>query len=209
MLPPPHALRRRQRRPAEMRGWPVSRILSGPGEPGPGWPFLSPRRCRRGPAANPGLGRKHALGRIAPAARGPYSALLPVGLAVPVRLPVPRWALTPPFHPCRRARRCGGGLFSVALSLGFPRPGVTRHRCFLESGLSSSPGRPGTAAIRPSARRSAKHLARAGQASAAGQCAASPARSARSSATTGPEVPGRKRSRKAASAASSPAAATG
>jgi hypothetical protein len=30
-----------------------------------------------------------------------------------------------------------GGLFSVALSVGLPRPGVTRHRCFLESGLSS------------------------------------------------------------------------
>jgi len=30
-----------------------------------------------------------------------------------------------------------GGLFSVALSLGFPQPGVTRHRCFVESGLSS------------------------------------------------------------------------
>ena len=32
-----------------------------------------------------------------------------------------------------------GGLFSVALSLGFPRPGVTRHRCLVESGLSSTP----------------------------------------------------------------------
>jgi hypothetical protein len=31
-------------------------------------------------------------------------ALLPVGLAVPVRLPVPRWALTPPFHPARTCR---------------------------------------------------------------------------------------------------------
>jgi len=41
-------------------------------------------------------------------------------------------------------------LFSVALSLGFPRPGVTRHRCFLESGLSSGPE--DLAAIRPSAR---------------------------------------------------------
>ena len=30
-----------------------------------------------------------------------------------------------------------GGLFSVALSFGFPRPGVTRHRCLVESGLSS------------------------------------------------------------------------
>ena len=33
------------------------------------------------------------------AARGPYLALLPVGLAVPELLPAPRWALTPPFHP--------------------------------------------------------------------------------------------------------------
>lgn len=71
------------------------------------------------------------------AARDPYSALLPVGLAMPVRLPGPRWALTPPFHPCPEFP---GGLFSVALSLGLPRPGVTRHRCFVESGLSSDGG---------------------------------------------------------------------
>jgi len=32
-----------------------------------------------------------------------------------------------------------GGVFSVALSVGLPRPGVTRHRYFLESGLSSTP----------------------------------------------------------------------
>jgi hypothetical protein len=37
-------------------------------------------------------------------ARNPYLALLPVGLAMPVRLPVPRWALTPPFHPCPACR---------------------------------------------------------------------------------------------------------
>jgi hypothetical protein len=46
-----------------------------------------------------------------------------------------------------------GGLFSVALSVGLPRPGVTRHRYFMESGLSSRrsgcPAR--QAAIRPSA----------------------------------------------------------
>ena len=30
--------------------------------------------------------------------RGPYSALLRVGLAIPSRLPGPWWALTPPFH---------------------------------------------------------------------------------------------------------------
>ncbi len=63
----------------------------------------------------------------------PYSALLPVGLALPPPLPAVRWSLTPPFHPCLRP----GGLFSVALSLGSPRPGVTRHRCLVESGLSS------------------------------------------------------------------------
>ena len=40
-------------------------------------------------------------------------------------LPATRWALTPPFHPCRP---CGlGGLLSVALSVGSRRPGVTWH----------------------------------------------------------------------------------
>ena len=32
----------------------------------------------------------------------------------------------------------GSGFISVALSLGLPPPGVTRHRCFVESGLSSA-----------------------------------------------------------------------
>lgn len=41
-----------------------------------------------------------------------------------------------------------GSLFSVALSLGLPRPGVTRHRCLVESGLSSRACAP--AAIQPS-----------------------------------------------------------
>ena len=31
-----------------------------------------------------------------------------------------------------------GGLLSVALSLGFPPPGITRHRVSVEPGLSSS-----------------------------------------------------------------------
>ncbi len=66
--------------------------------------------------------------------RDPYSALLPAGLAMPDLLPDPRWALTPPFHPYPQFT---GGLFSVALSLGLPRAGVTRRRCLLESGLSS------------------------------------------------------------------------
>lgn len=75
------------------------------------------------------------------AARSPYSALLPVGLAMRRLLPAPRWALTPPFHPYPDRNR--GGLFSVALSVRLPCPGVTRHHCFRESGLSSPlQGRP-------------------------------------------------------------------
>ena len=55
-------------------------------------------------AANPDLlGVKPP--RCLAAARGPYLALLPVGLAVPSVLPRPRWALTPPFHLFLRGRR--------------------------------------------------------------------------------------------------------
>ena len=35
----------------------------------------------------------------------PYSVLLPVWFAMPPLLPGTRWALTPPFHPCRTATR--------------------------------------------------------------------------------------------------------
>jgi len=61
-----------------------------------------------------------------------------------------RWGL--PCQPCCQRRggllphlftlACArtGGLFSVALSLWLPKPGVTRHRCYLESGLSSLRG---------------------------------------------------------------------
>ena len=44
--------------------------------------------------------------------------------------------------------RVRGGLFSVALSLGLPRPGITRHRRSVESGLSSKPWFRGHPAIR-------------------------------------------------------------
>ena len=46
--------------------------------------------------------------------------------------------------PCKQ-----GGLFSVALSLGLPPPGVTRHRVSVEPGLSSPSD--DEAAIQPSA----------------------------------------------------------
>ena len=52
-----------------------------------------------------------------------------------------RGALLP--HPftlaVRRLRERAGGLLSVALSLGSPPPGVTRHRVSVEPGLSSNP----------------------------------------------------------------------
>ena len=64
----------------------------------------------------------------------PYLVLLPVGFTVPPMFPLARCALTTPFHPylCKK-----GGIFSVALSLGLPPPGVTRHRVSVEPGLSS------------------------------------------------------------------------
>jgi hypothetical protein len=74
----------------------------------------------------------------------PYSVLLPVGFALPPPLPEARCALTAPFHPCPQAptrlpgRMRVGGLFSVALSLGSPPPAVSRHRSFVEPGLSST-----------------------------------------------------------------------
>ena len=92
--------------------------------------------------------------RIAPAALGnacPYMVLLRMGFTMPVPLPVRRCALTAPFHPCRRSVAGAGGLFSVALSLGSPPPGVTRHPDPVEPGLSSPrTARARAAAVRPS-----------------------------------------------------------
>ncbi len=41
--------------------------------------------------------------------------------------------------PLPRSPKAQGGLLSVALSLGLPPPGVTRHRVSMEPGLSSPP----------------------------------------------------------------------
>jgi len=99
--------------------------------------------------------RKRALPAPAPKDRSagrPYAVLLLVGFALPPPLPEARCALTAPFHPCRRPpREAGaGGLLSVALSLGLPPPGVTRHRVSVEPGLSSP--RPSRAGQRSSSR---------------------------------------------------------
>ena len=127
---------------------PVSRVLSARDDPmrPPMHVTAIPLRRRLLGAFGNQPGR---LIRITPASRQvdltpagrPYSVLLPVGFAVPVPLPVPRCALTAPFHPCPRAvRQAGrsGGLFSVALSLGSPPPAVSRHRDPVEPGLSST-----------------------------------------------------------------------
>lgn len=86
-----------------------------------------------------------------------------------------------------------GRLFSVALSLGLPPPGVTRHPCFMESGLSSKVAPRGHPAIR-----ALWAYARASLASTGKRVARLRIRR-RSVASSGPVTPGRKRSRKAAS----------
>jgi len=108
----------------------------------------APMLARGGQAANPDLGLKRPCGGIPEGtgpARSPYSALLPVGLAMPVRLPVPRWALTPPFHPCHACMavcslwRCPSGCPGRAL------PGT------VASWSPDFPRRRTSAVIRPSA----------------------------------------------------------
>ena len=118
-------------------GWPVSRVLSPPrgamdghssGTPVTGRLARPTRRAVRKPT------------------RGPKPPALPIRSCS-------RWGL--PCHPRRRERGAllphpftltrghrpkpvrAGGLLSVALSLGLPPPGVTRHRVSVEPGLSS------------------------------------------------------------------------
>ena len=119
-----------------MRGGPVSRILSK------GLPPLDGHSSGRGvapapQAANPDVwGRSQAPG-LPP--RHPYSALLLVGLAVPLLLPVARWALTPPFHPYPSTRRRARGRFHfcgafrrIAPPGRYPAPWPCGVRTFLE-----------------------------------------------------------------------------
>ena len=99
--------------------------------------------CQPGP-----LGLKHPCGDI-PERISPHEA--PTWhcsrWGLPCRFGCPsRGALLP--HRFTLTPETRGGLFSVALSVGFPRPGVTRHRCFRESGLSSKVALRGHPAIR-------------------------------------------------------------
>ena len=101
-------------------------------------PFILGACCHAPHATYPDGGPETALEGF-PSHR-PYSVLLPVGFALPLLLPVARWALTPPFHPCPEngSAERRGGLLSVALSLGSPPAAVSRHRRSLEPGLSST-----------------------------------------------------------------------
>ncbi len=86
--------------------------------------LLEHKRLRRLPGTRslfgvaPG-GACHAA-TVASSAVGSYPTVSPL----PVDNPQPSCAMT-------------GGLISVALSVGLPRPGVTRHHSLSESGLSS------------------------------------------------------------------------
>src|SRR6267142_5444178 len=100
------------------------------GRPSPNASCDRPERRREG---SPGT-----IGSLRDACRS-YLVLLPVGFSLPPPLPAARCALTAPFHPYRPpgVPRQVGGVLSVALSLGSPPPGVTRHRASVEPGLSS------------------------------------------------------------------------
>src|SRR3954468_8632515 len=65
----------------------------------------------------------------------PYLALLRAGFCLPPVLPRARCALTAPFHPYPPSplRAKVGGIFSVPLSFGLPRPGVTRRTALRSS----------------------------------------------------------------------------
>ena len=90
----------------------------------PGDDHSSKHAIARAPlAANPNLCAEAACGDIgAPIkpAQGPYSALLPVGLAMRRLLPAPRWALTPPFHPDHRICRAKPCATAVYFLWRFP-----------------------------------------------------------------------------------------
>ena len=119
---------------------PVSRVLSASCDAGRSFLWDTHRCVPR--ATNPGG-----------EARGPWRASSAMRAAAPIRscsrwgLPCrrrcrKRGALLPHRFTlaCRRVRLPGraGGLFSVALSLGSPPPAVSRHRSFVEPGLSST-----------------------------------------------------------------------
>ena len=92
-------------------GWPVSRIL---------YPFPSDDHSSS-PAVADGIKLPTRVPDRSVPVWNPYSALLPVGLALPSLLPSPRWALTPPFHHDRARAR------TFVLCGAFPRVSPAGH----------------------------------------------------------------------------------
>ena len=90
------------------------------------------------------------LGPASPAAcaaRCPYSVLLQAGLAMRSVSPRPRWALTPPFHPYRRAEAFGrfafcGAIPRVAPGGRYPPPFRRGARTFLDEPKPAATARP-------------------------------------------------------------------
>ena len=143
-----------------MRGRPISRILSS---------CTAQERCNiddhssdlavtdKATAANPDLLEHKRLRR---SARRQIQHAVPIWRCSKWGLPCrrccqPRGGLLPHRFTltCRHTKAnpgTTGGLFSVALSVGLPRPGVTRHLFLLESGLSSPLPEDNKAAIQPS-----------------------------------------------------------
>jgi hypothetical protein len=177
-----------------LRGGPVSRILSKGSPPLDG--HSSGRGVARAPqAANPDAwGRSHPPG-LPP--RHPYSALLPVGLAVPLLLPVARWALTPPFHPCRAPK-------AAAVSFLWRFPSDRSARALPGTVASGSPDFPRTVARpRPSSPpRKAPATLQCARLQAPMRAAIS-AMIAQSRPSSGPLRPCRNRRRKAVSSSAS------
>ena len=153
---------------------PVSRVLSPARKPGDG--HSSGTRVAAGLArptrtTGPETGLRPTPSRAS--APSPLLGLAPGGVCraadVAAGAVRPYRTLSP--LPAGRPKPApAGGLLSVALSLGSPPPGVTRHRVSVEPGLSSPASRAG-AAIRPPAADSlgsprARRLASAATASA-------------------------------------------
>ena len=154
-----------------MRGRPISRILYLLREQAMTLPLTAPLPMQLQLPTRTCWGRRAPPSTRRSSARGPYLALLPVGLAVPELLPAPRWALTPPFHPYLLAvpasRTKGRFLFCgafrrVAPPGRYPAPFLLGVRTFLPGAFAST-----EAAIQPSApdrprpRRAARQWARA------------------------------------------------
>ena len=102
-------------------------------------------------ATNPDSDAKtHLAAAASRSARPSLFGFAPGGVYLAGRHCWGRGALLPHLFTLTPMPRHVGGLFSVALSLGAPPPGVTRHRVSVEPGLSSTGGKAPTAIIQPS-----------------------------------------------------------